>query len=469
VILFHFTADGSLTMIIVPAVVGTFVVLFLIGFVYARMTNKCQASKRSHDEVDLERGFSYIRPGKGFAEMHRDPRPVDDVDKQPRKIRKKKRTKKRRRNFRRVPVKLAFRDKLRLATPGSAWRAKLQTLRIRRWKSGPKRVVGVPDGVGVSSVCGDPEFEAKLSETASEVNPSSSARATSASSEQELDSSPQNDGEIKTSGVKESKVPPPRPPAPKITKKRTSSKTSEGLNRENKVLKKNGSSGYSSAGGDPKRRSHKTTDAQRVSKKKSKDVSRNPYDNYPVAATDRKYLDFENDYRKRGHIYEAGAYHPQYHPVETFPMKPAHRKTEDTHSRQDKNDQQKEAGDKANTTGGVKYYSIKPCHDEGKTKKRHKHRSGSPGRKKGHGGRHHSLDREETERKRRKHERSRRRKERRSKERHESSHKRKRRSSSKKYDSETDSDDQPQTRRTEHMTSSRHRRKHREASSEDVE
>ena len=267
----------------------------------------------------------------------------------------------------------------------SLFRKSIKTIRLP-WKRGrPRRIVGrtpfedqpsFVSGKGHAAACSKP---CRISVSSS--SGSSCSCCSSSDGERDVIIQP-------ATVIKQKKLPPPRPPAPKLSSKKSKrGLRSQRRKKEKARNKKHASSGYSARDEvvrKPKKRIRRW-DQQRRSKREkrlkahetAKEPRLNPFDNYPAAATDRQYQDFEHDYRKTGHIFDGDTHHPHYHHVKAYPVKPARKPSEkETKLKEFKKPQE------LSHVGGVKYYSIKQDVDEVKKLQKKKRTSQSSSKSK---------------------------------------------------------------------------------------
>ena len=359
---------------------GSIVVLFLLSFIYARNSNRCRSNLRAHDD-DVESGSHHNVPINMLKTSRRPGAPVKEDESFSKKNNaSKKRGEKRRRRPRYLTFskrwntfkfKQNFSQKFRrqALSTRSIFRKRVNNLSFPWKRKGPRRVIGGPVEVGGLTVCG-------------EVYPTKELRAAESSSCCSSCSCCSSSDEGSVADPSPKKLPPPRPPAPKLSSKKSHIISNVG---NEVVRKKSGSSGYSSEEEKErkKRRKNRNKNKKRsISKKrerkqkKIKEPSSNPFDNYPVAASDRKYEDFEHDYRKNGHFFDGETYQPQYHPIKSYPIKPVQKHKKEEEEVEDKKPQT------SSPKGGVKYYPIKPDKElKEEKKKKRKLRSKSSMRK----------------------------------------------------------------------------------------
>ncbi|XP_076813876.1 uncharacterized protein LOC143460303 [Clavelina lepadiformis] len=418
--------DGSLTLKIVPAVVVTIVVLFLIGFFVANASKRCQAKRRAHDEDVEGRNANALRepqtymistdnrPGKlrkedeaykKEKEKKAKPRSMDKMSKQAKSKRRRSRKfsvkdkKSRRRQSLGKTIRKSFKRKkisVSLRKRNTLFRSRITK---KRWRKGPRRVVGNPQGVGESSVCGDIHdaygSSTSFSESSSSCCQSCSANCSSFCNER------LSDGDIIETSTPPKKIPPPRPPAPENQNKTSLENIAENLhgadistiNQEriitvssdctSKASDEDSDKGSHKNRAEQSQESHKKENNKNKSRRPvektkenrytEKSSHKNPYNNYPVAASDRQYQDLEHDYRRSGHIYDGGVYHPQYHPVKSYPIKPFRKPNSEKEQREDdKKESPHSKPERGRTSGGIKYYSIKPDKGDSKSETKRK-------------------------------------------------------------------------------------------------
>ena len=369
--------------------------LLILGFIYARTSNRCKSKRRAHDEdVESQRrsGPGYVKNMYMLKTIARPGARKEDsyVEKEKKEVshKSKKRTKK---SSKRRKPRITYRWKK------PQWRPNI-SLRIRKrgtgttaflgrglrsfqlpWKTrGPRRVFEIPSSGDEPSVCGEVFSVEKPSDlNADSISYCSSSCSCCSSSD---DDAPED----LLSTSKPKKAPPPRPPSPKISSKKSKLRKTKPTSERNDRRKNSASSGYSSEEDKDakKKKRHRRSKRQKRRKTKNrkktmkekttpKPPSSNPFDNYPVSATDRQYQDFENDYRKNGHIFDGIKYNPQYHLIKSYPVKPVHKPLEKDNDLEEKEKPQVPA-----PKGGVKYYTIKQD-DEIEKMKRKQRRSRS--------------------------------------------------------------------------------------------
>ena len=360
------SGDGSLTMIIVPSAVALTIILLIVVFFFVKRSKRCRSKKRSHDD-DIERANNFGPPGtlKNIYMLKTNKRPgtsVVDNGEEKMQVKKRKKKKEKERKLKRNSKRFheigsqkrifKFRKNLskRIQDKSDDTRVffrrniKLVSFPWKRSASNPVEIKKSPD----SSNKPQPSLEQRPPSKSSSRHFQVDSSCSCMTREEDFET-----------GSTIRKIPPPRPPSPKLSKKKKM-KTGKISTRKTKkkYIKKRMSisSGYSSEEKDKKSKNYRKS-SLKVRKKrkhepKNSQKSKLNSKRNSIAKSENQYKNSENDYRKRGLICNGEIYHPQYHCVKSYPIKPVHKpkKKEDSISIEQV---------KTLPVGGVKYFPIK--------------------------------------------------------------------------------------------------------------